>query len=648
MMGVERVGLQDILNLARQESTRLHHFFVGVEHLFIALTQLQGGLTTAVLQSHGLSPRFVRYSIRESVGRYEDRRYWSGFPETPRAARVLRKAQEYAGGDEPVERELLLAILDDGDSVVARVLHEIGADRAALRESAADWNAPLEAQTPEIPIEGDAKLDDEERRVLQLMFRDYGRVQIVREMDGGNSGARVLLVRPLRVDGYKDAPVVAKLDDRYAVLYERRRYDLHVKGTLPATTARLVDMPIVPDELSIGGLKYTFVGRIEDTEPVNLREYALQKPPDAVADLIGALFESFGPAWWLQRKPYRFGAWREYEHVLPPALVLEAVPESKLNDATRVIRPLGNWSRSSQVLPGEVIAIEEFSVQKIGRQNDRLHLAAGSQPEALNRASKVEIRGLDREAGHYRGEVIPRLGGRVIHTRDDLLRRSLQQLEPDFDFQAATIPSPLPGIDSLPNPILRVNELLERQVAGYLSIIHGDLHAGNVLVGPRGDAWLIDFAWSREGHTLFDWAMLEVSLLVEVVAGQARPGWAGAWEIIRLLHALNRGKRLHPPETTRETLDALGMIEAVREVVRECLALPGQWREYFVALTFIGLRLMDWQSESLDGRRLAFLSAALALSETSDPAAKGSSDSTWSEMTAADLDRTELQIDDQE
>lgn len=648
MMGVEPVGLQDILNLARQESTRLHHFFIGVEHLFIALTQLQGGLTTAVLQSHGLSPRFVRYSIRESVGRYEDRRYWSGFPETPRAERVLRRAQEFAGGDEPAERDLLLAILDDGESVIARVMREIGVDRATLRASAADWNAPLEAQTPEIPIEGDAKLDDEERRVLQLMFREYGQVQIVREMDGGNSGARVLLVRPMRVDGYLDAPVVAKLDDRYAVLYERRRYDLHVKGTLPATTARLVDMPIVPDELSIGGLKYTFVGRIEDTEPVNLREYALQNPPGAVADLIRTLFESFGPAWWLQRKSYRFGAWREYEHVLPPALVLESVPESKLDDDTRVIRPLGNWSRSSQVLPGEVIAVEEFSVQKIGRKKDRLHLAAGSQPEALNRASKVEIRGLDHDAGHYRGEVIPRLGGRVVHTRDDLLRRSLQQLEPDFDFQAAMIPSPIAAIDSLPNPILRVNEMLERQVAGYLSIIHGDLHAGNVLVGPHGDAWLIDFAWSREGHTLFDWAMLEVSLLVEVVSGRAQPGWAGAWEVVRLLHALNRGKRLQGPETSEAAIEALRMIEAVREVVKACLAVPGQWREYFVALMFIGLRLMDWRSETLDGRRLAFLSAALALSEINDPGSKGSSDSTWSEMTAADIDRTELQIDDQD
>ena len=83
-------------------------------------------------------------------------------------------------------------------------------------------------------------------------------------------------------------------------------------------------------------------------------------------------------------------------------------------------------------------------------------------------------------------------------------------------------------------------------------------------------------------------------------------------------------------------------------MARECLAVPGQWREYFVALTFLGLRLMDRMPETLDRQRLAFLVAALSLSETTDPAQKGSSDSTWSEMTAADIDRTELRIDDVE
>jgi ATP-dependent Clp protease ATP-binding subunit ClpA len=164
---VDTIGIQDIMTLARQESAKLHHYFIGVEHLFIALTQLSGGLTVAVLEHHGLSPRFIRYSIRESVGRYEDRRYWPGFPETPRVVEVLNLGKRYAGIHTASERDLLLAILDEGDSVVSRVLHEIGVDVAALRRTAANWTTPLRPQAPEVPIRGQVELDIEQQRVLK-------------------------------------------------------------------------------------------------------------------------------------------------------------------------------------------------------------------------------------------------------------------------------------------------------------------------------------------------------------------------------------------------------------------------------------------------------------------------------------------------
>ncbi|MBZ0287188.1 MAG: hypothetical protein K8I30_06205, partial [Anaerolineae bacterium] len=141
------VRLQDILTLARQESAHLCHYFVGVEHLFIALTQLKAGLAGAVLEHHALSPRFVRYSIRESVGRYEDRRYWAGFPETPRMLAVMGLASRLADGRTPSERELLLAILSENDNVVTRILHEMGADISALIETVSEWDAPLHPQT---------------------------------------------------------------------------------------------------------------------------------------------------------------------------------------------------------------------------------------------------------------------------------------------------------------------------------------------------------------------------------------------------------------------------------------------------------------------------------------------------------------------
>ncbi|NDJ77137.1 MAG: phosphotransferase [Chloroflexi bacterium] len=641
---MDTISLQDIQTLARQESAKLHHYFIGVEHLFIALTQLSGGLTVAAMEHLGLSPRFVRYSIRETIGRYEDRHYWPGFPETPRAVEVLALARRYAGLHNPSERELLLAILDEGDSVVSRVLHEVGADVELLRLTAANWTSPLRPQLREIPLYGDVVLTEGQARVLQLMFRDYAQVQIVGELTGGHSGALVLLARPVRVDGHKDAPVVVKLDHRYAILYERRRYDLYVKSTLPTTTARLVDSPVVPDNMTLGGLKYTFVGRLDDTEPMSLREFALKHDPQELGDMIRALFESFGAGWWLQRKPYRFGVWREYEHVLPPALVLEALHTKSLSTSSRILRPLEGWSRSNQVMPGEVVAASGFTVQKTNTADDVLHLAAGAQAEAINRSGKIEIRGMRvGEQGFYRGEQIDQVVGRVIMTRDDLLLRQVQALEPDFDVLASEIPSGHETIGDLPNPLNEITRLLDWQVNGTLSTIHGDLHLGNILVGPRGDAWLIDFAWTREGHTLFDWAMLEASLLVEVVAHLAPSGWEGAWGTLARINAINQGD-IDVLRERHHVARALSTLMVIRDAVETCLFVPGRWGEYFVALALIALRLVGWKSESIDARRLAFLVSALSIAEAQSPTYL-SSDAPWTDTTT-DLDQTEIRLDD--
>lgn len=642
---MDTIGLQNIQNLARQESAKLHHYFIGVEHLFIAMTQVTGGLTNAVLEHHGLSPRFVRYSIRESVGRYEDRRFWAGFPETPRVVEVLSQAKHYAGIHTSSERDLLLAVLDEGDSIAVRVLVEMGADIADLRRTAANWSSPLRPQPPEIPIDSQVKLNAEQRRVLQLMFRDYGQVSVVRELEGGYSGARVLLVRPIRVDGYKDAPVVVKLDDRYAILYERRRYDLHVKSTLPSSTARLVDAPTVPDNSSIGGLKYTFVGRLEDMEPVSLREFARQHDPKELSGVIRSLFDIFGQAWWLQRKPYRFGAWREYEHTLPPALVIDALPdEDDVVGEALPLTPLGAWSRTDQIMPGQIVSLRGFAVQKIDIEGDILHVASGAQAEAINRSGKVQIRGLQlTRSAHFRGEIIDELVGRVVRTRQDLLLRVVHNLEPPFDVHANEIAAQHDLIDDLPNPLMHIQALLERQVSGYLSTIHGDLHLGNVLVGPHGDAWLIDFEWTRDGHSLFDWAMLEASILVEVVSRAAPPGWEGAWGIVGLLASINRGEErvLHERHYAAR---ALTTVRTIRDIVAQCMGSTERWHEYYLALAFMGLRLAQWQSESLDARRLAFLVSALALRELQSTSST-SRDGAWSDATT-DLDQTEIQLDD--
>src|SRR5262249_39098086 len=135
--------------------------------------------------------------------------------------------------------------------------------------------------------------------------------------------------------------------------------------------------------------------------------------------------------------------------------------------------------------------------------------------EAAQRAFKVEMRSVNLAQNvYYRGEMIERMVGRVYKTRNEVLIHAARMLEPDFDLQSEMIPGIAPQ-EMLPNPLLFYDGLLDRWVDGSMSKMHGNLRLENILIGPRNSVWLIDFADTREGHSLFDWAMLELGLLVD-------------------------------------------------------------------------------------------------------------------------------------
>ena len=120
---------RQILALARQESENLKHFYLGVEHIFIALTKVENGVTQAVLQQLSLDPKQVRDAIRRFAGMGEGNRYWEGVKVTPRCEAVLKLASEEASGREKAlveEKDLLLAILKEGESIPVRLLQKSG------------------------------------------------------------------------------------------------------------------------------------------------------------------------------------------------------------------------------------------------------------------------------------------------------------------------------------------------------------------------------------------------------------------------------------------------------------------------------------------------------------------------------------------
>ncbi len=53
---------------------------------------------------------------------------------------------------------------------------------------------------------------------------------------------------------------------------------------------------------------------------------------------------------------------------------------------------------------------------------------------------------------------------------------------------------------------------------GAQSTIHGDLNLENVLVGPGEFVWLIDFALTRDGPPLYDFAHLYAEIIAHILA----------------------------------------------------------------------------------------------------------------------------------
>ncbi len=609
----------DIMVLARKESANARHFYVGVEHLFIAMTRLEGGVTVGVLEEQGIAPRFVRYMLRQELGQGDDRRFWPGFRETPRLQVVLELAHELAregGQEEPSERDLLLAILREGNSLPVRVLQAIEADLDRLEVMAANWSANRQVQRMHVPVhvqDPTVLLRQEELEVIQQMFPGHARVAIERQLHGGYSSARLLVATPYQADGRAMASVVVKLADRQAILYEKMRFDTYVRDTLPPATARVVGNPVLPEKSPLGGLKYTFIREPGAPGPVDLADYGREYGAEALADLLGdSLFRVFGETWWSQRHPYQFNVWQEYELLLPPALIIEALPGQGV--PRRRLTPLGQWSRRGHFEQGEIVSLEGFTIEDFYPDREGIQLVAGAGVDAQNRAGKVEVRGIpDVTRTYYRGMAVEQIIGRILYTRDELLRRQAMDLGPDFDLDGERLPAQ-PGLEfSLPNPLRRYPNLLQRQITGTLSTIHGDLHLHNILVGPGGNAWLIDFAQTREGHTLFDWAVLEVSLLSEYVAPSLQSErWQDIWPVVGLLAQIDRGN--HPESGSDPLSQALKTITAVRRIVAECLADPDDWREYYVALSLCALRGIRWaKTITLAGRRLLFLASALAM-----------------------------------
>ncbi len=328
------------------------------------------------------------------------------------------------------------------------------------------------------------QLSPEHARLLRALFRRYARLIVTMEFRSGYSGARTFLLQPVLPDGRSDAYTIAKVGQRRVIRREFDNYESFVKDTLPPVTARIQHAPVTLRGSRLAALRYTFIGSPGET-PLSLRQALLANLDPAP---LRQLFAVFGPHWWRQRRPYTFRINQEYDGIFPSHAVLEPALGAGPLVAGRT--PLAMLAFH----PGDLVRLGRFTRVEPRADGQSWSLTGNAQP------------GQPALRLTWLGPRPPRPGetGRVVATR------------------GTTLAGLVSGFDrfGLPDPLAHLPEALAQTLNGTQSTIHGDLNLENILVGPGGLLWLIDFAQTRPGHPLADFAHLRAEIIAHVLAEQ--------------------------------------------------------------------------------------------------------------------------------
>ena len=408
---------------------------------------------------------------------------------------------------------------------------------------------------PGVQIESapEIRLNREEEQLLQAMFPAAGRLLLEEEFLSGYSGARTLLVLPIQPDGRRAARVIVKLGSQHSIETEYQNYLAYVKDTLPPVTARIQSPPIGSRAGSRAALPYTFIATPTE-RPISLRQALLVDPDPAV---IYRLFDTFSPGWWMQRHPYTFRFGVEYDRMLSSHLTLE--PAEGAGDR------LDGRAAPEQLHYhlGDLVHLQHFDVVEI--RPDQASCTLKGQPPAGK--PPIRVRWLDAQPPHGRT-------GRVVATRESFLASTTA------GFTAFDLPEPLAFIPGV----------LGRTVHGTRAFIHGDLNLENILIGPGDTVWLIDFAQTREGHTLFDFAHLYAEIIAHILSVQAPD-----------LHVY----------AARLAANEFPLLNAVEELARRCLYDPHRLEELQLSFFMACLGALKFENITTEARQRLYLTAAM-------------------------------------
>ncbi len=128
---------QKAMELARKEADRLHHNYIGTEHLLLGMIALGQGTAFNVLVKMGVNPDTLRTEVEKQVSTGPKSVKADGFtPYTPRVKKVLRLAEleeKSLNHDLLSTGHILLGLLVEGGGAAALVLGRLNLDAEKVR-----------------------------------------------------------------------------------------------------------------------------------------------------------------------------------------------------------------------------------------------------------------------------------------------------------------------------------------------------------------------------------------------------------------------------------------------------------------------------------------------------------------------------------
>ena len=125
-----------VLELAREESSRLGHNYIGTEHLLLGILEDGKGAAIEMLTRLGLNLNAVKQSIEDYTSSHGGATETAERPFTPRTKQIIAMASE-AARDRKAEQagveHLLLALVEDKEGVAAQILAAFGVSYPILQ-----------------------------------------------------------------------------------------------------------------------------------------------------------------------------------------------------------------------------------------------------------------------------------------------------------------------------------------------------------------------------------------------------------------------------------------------------------------------------------------------------------------------------------